>query len=348
VAGVNVPHEMLGVILHDQRRQAEDLLSRFAAALVARGVDVGGLVQRTTKEPNGKNRMELIDIRTGAVYRISQNLGPGSDACCLNPGGLSEASLVIRREIDHRPELLVINKFAGEEAEGHGLAPDMFEAIAQGMPVLTTLSRRREPRWQLLTGGAGTMLPPREEALWAWWEKVRGRSRRSASGMKVFGLAGWSGTGKTTLVEKLIVGMTQRGLRVSTIKHAHHSVDLDKPGKDTYRHRQAGATEVMLATGQRWALMHERRDEAEPSVEELIAHMTPVDLLLIEGFKAHAHPKLEVYRPSLGKPMLWPNDPDIVAVASDEPVVDLPLPVLDLNNGEAILQFILEKVGLAG
>ncbi|MBF0375641.1 MAG: molybdopterin-guanine dinucleotide biosynthesis protein B [Alphaproteobacteria bacterium] len=164
--------------------------------------------------------------------------------------------------------------------------------------------------------------------------------------MKVFGLAGWSGSGKTTLLLGVLPLLARRGIRASTMKHAHHAFDVDKPGKDSYRHREAGATEVMVASTQRWALMHELRDEAEPSVEELIARMTPVDLLLIEGFKRRSHPKLEIHRPALGKPPLWPDDPDIVAVASDATPEGLRVPLLPLDDHEAICAFILRQVGL--
>ena len=159
--------------------------------------------------------------------------------------------------------------------------------------------------------------------------------------MKVLGLAGWSGSGKTTLIVKLIPELVARGLRVSTIKHAHHSFDVDKPGKDSHRHRTAGATEVLVASGQRWALMHEHRGEAEPTADELMRHMTPVDLLLIEGFKRAAHDKLEVYRRDLGKPLISPDDASFVAVLSDGAVPETGLPVIDLNDVAAIADFIL-------
>ena len=165
--------------------------------------------------------------------------------------------------------------------------------------------------------------------------------------MKVFGLAGWSGSGKTTLMVALVQKIAARGLRVSTIKHAHHTFDIDRPGKDSFRHREAGATEVMIATPERWTLMHEMRDDPEAPLGELLAHMTPVDLLLIEGFKAHPHDKIEIHRPSLGKPMIWPDDPYIVAVASDAPLGTLPLPRLDLDDSAAIVEFILTRTGLA-
>jgi molybdopterin-guanine dinucleotide biosynthesis protein B len=122
--------------------------------------------------------------------------------------------------------------------------------------------------------------------------------------MRIFGLAGWSGSGKTTLLAALIPELAARGLTVSTIKHAHHEFDIDRPGKDSWRHRQAGAREVMVASSRRWALMHELRDAPEPPFEDLVARMSPVDLLLVEGWKWHPHPKLEVHRPSLGKSLL--------------------------------------------
>lgn len=164
--------------------------------------------------------------------------------------------------------------------------------------------------------------------------------------MKIFGLAGWSGSGKTTLMVQLVKILCERGLRVSTVKHAHHKFDVDQPGKDSFRHREAGATEVMVCSGNRWALMHELRDEPEPPLTDLITHMTQVDLLLIEGFKAHPHDKLEIHRPSVGKPALWPEDPHIVAIASDEDLGDVKLPWLNLNDPEAIADFILARTGL--
>jgi molybdopterin-guanine dinucleotide biosynthesis protein B len=164
--------------------------------------------------------------------------------------------------------------------------------------------------------------------------------------MRVFGLAGWSGSGKTTLLTRLIPELIGRGISVSTIKHAHHEFDVDKPGKDSWLHRQAGAREVLVASSRRFALMHELRDAPEPSLDELIARMTPVDLLLVEGFKAHAHPKLEVHRPSVGKPFLYPADPHIVAVASDE-ALTVALPVLPLADVAAIAEFILGQRGFS-
>lgn len=164
--------------------------------------------------------------------------------------------------------------------------------------------------------------------------------------MKVFGLAGWSGSGKTTLLVRLIPALVARGLSVSTIKHAHHAFDVDRPGKDSHSHRLAGAREVMVSSANRFALMHELRGAPEPTVEELVARMSPVDLLLIEGFKHHAHDKLEVHRPALGKPLLAPGDPRVVAVASDVPLGGLPVPRLPLDDIEAIAGFVVDRCGL--
>ena len=165
-------------------------------------------------------------------------------------------------------------------------------------------------------------------------------------GMKVFGLAGWSGAGKTTLVRALIPALGRRGLRVSTLKHAHHAFDIDTPGKDSYEHRQAGASEVLVASANRWALVHELRGAPELTSEQLISRMTPVDLLLIEGFKRDAHDKLEVHRPSLGKPLLCTADPHVVAVASDAPMPGLSVPRFDLDDVEAIAAFIIAHCDL--
>ena len=134
--------------------------------------------------------------------------------------------------------------------------------------------------------------------------------------MKVLGIAGWSGSGKTTLVEGILPLLRARGLRVSTVKHAHHGFDMDRPGKDSFRHRAAGAHEVMIASAHRWALLREIEGE-EPPLATLLARLEPVDLVLVEGFKSHAFPKLEVHRPSLGKPVIWETEPAVVAVASD-------------------------------
>ena len=162
--------------------------------------------------------------------------------------------------------------------------------------------------------------------------------------MRIFGLAGWSGSGKTTLLTRLIPELVRRGITVSTIKHAHHDFDIDRPGKDSWLHRQAGASEVMVASSRRFALMRELREAPEPSLAELIGRMAPVDLLLVEGFKRNPHAKLEVHRPSLGKPYLYPDDPHIVAVASDAPL-NVPLPLLPLGDVAAIADLILGQQG---
>ena len=164
--------------------------------------------------------------------------------------------------------------------------------------------------------------------------------------MRIFGLAGWSGSGKTTLVAKLLPALTAKGIRVSTMKHAHHEFDLDTPGKDSWVHRQSGATEVAIVSSKRYAILHELRGDPEPSIEELLPRLAPVDLLLIEGFKRHAHAKLEVHRPIVGKPLLAPGDRDIVAVASDAEIPGLEVPRLDLNDTGAIAGFVLRHTGL--
>jgi molybdopterin-guanine dinucleotide biosynthesis protein B len=164
--------------------------------------------------------------------------------------------------------------------------------------------------------------------------------------MKVFGFAGWSGSGKTTLIEGLIPRFVARGLRVSLVKHAHHSFDVDQPGKDSWRHRQAGAAEVLVTSSRRWVLMHELRGAPEPPFEEQLRRLSPCDLVLIEGFKFAPVPKLEVWRAATGEPLLHPNDPYIVAVASDGPVPTR-LPLLDLNDHEAIAAFVLERLEFA-
>ena len=162
------------------------------------------------------------------------------------------------------------------------------------------------------------------------------------SKMRIIGLAGWSGSGKTTLVTKLIPCLKARGISVSTLKHAHHGFDLDTPGKDSFMHRAAGATEVIISSGKRWAMLHELRDEPEWDMAELVAKMSPVDLVLVEGFKRDAFPKLEIHRIANGKPLLHPQDPHIVAVASDSVLPDAKVPVIDLNNIETIADLLLK------
>ena len=164
--------------------------------------------------------------------------------------------------------------------------------------------------------------------------------------MKIFGLVGWSGSGKTTLVANLVPELMGRGLTVSTMKHTHHNFDIDKPGKDSHQHRLAGATEVLLTGSKRWALLHENRDAPEPSIDDLLARMEEVDLVLIEGFKSHKHQKMEVHRPAVGKPLLCPEDPTIVAVASDVELPDVTLPVIGLENVAAIADFIVGHLSL--
>ena len=159
--------------------------------------------------------------------------------------------------------------------------------------------------------------------------------------MRVIGIAGWSGAGKTTLLAKLIPRLTGRGVRVSTVKHAHHAFDVDQPGKDSHTHRMAGATEVLVSSGNRWALVHELRGAAEPTLGDLLAKLAPVDLVIVEGFKQGAHPKLEIYRAAVGKPPLHPDDPHIVAVASDAPVPTAQVPVVGLDDVDAIADLML-------
>jgi molybdopterin-guanine dinucleotide biosynthesis protein B len=163
--------------------------------------------------------------------------------------------------------------------------------------------------------------------------------------MKIFGFAGWSGSGKTTLIEKLIPRFVGTGLRVSLIKHAHHTFDVDQPGKDSYRHRHAGASEVLVTSSRRWVLMHELRGAHEPPFEEQVKRLSPCDLLLVEGFKHAPIPKLEVWRAEPGEAMLHPNDPHIVAVATDAKVATR-LPLLNLNDDAAIARFVLDYLEL--
>lgn len=164
--------------------------------------------------------------------------------------------------------------------------------------------------------------------------------------MKIFGFAGWSGSGKTTLIEKLIPLFVERGLTVSLVKHAHHTFDVDQPGKDSYRHRHAGCTEVLVSSSRRWALVHELRGAPEPDFTELTRHLAPCDLLLVEGFKREPLPKLEVYRVSVGESLLHPQDPGIVGIACDRRI-DTRLPQFGLDDAPAIAGFILRHLALA-
>lgn len=157
--------------------------------------------------------------------------------------------------------------------------------------------------------------------------------------MNVLGLVGWSGSGKTTLLAAVLPLLRAGGLRVSTVKHAHHGFDMDRPGKDSFRHREAGAHEVLVASSARWALLHEV-EGPEPSLPNLLARLDPVDLVLVEGFKSHPYPKLEVHRPSLGKPALWPGDPAVMAVATDAPLA-CERPQLPLGRPAVVAEWIM-------
>ncbi|MGL4235887.1 molybdopterin-guanine dinucleotide biosynthesis protein B [Tabrizicola sp.] len=163
--------------------------------------------------------------------------------------------------------------------------------------------------------------------------------------MKVYGVIGWKNSGKTSLMERLVAEITGRGLSVSTVKHVHHDVDLDQPGKDTYRHRAAGAREVVLASAHRFALMVEHRGP-EPELPAILARLAQVDLVLVEGYKRDAHPKIEVWREEAGQPLIQPGDPLVRAVATDA-ALSLTVPVLDLNDTKAVADFILREAGLA-
>jgi len=158
--------------------------------------------------------------------------------------------------------------------------------------------------------------------------------------LNILGIAGYSGSGKTTLLEKVIPLLHRHGLCVSVIKHAHHDFDIDRPGKDSFRHREAGAHEVMIASGHRWALMHELRQETEPSMDELCARLSPCDLVLVEGYKFSPIPKLEVHRTETGHPLLYPNDTNIIAVVTDSKA-HLPLPTLDIDAPQQVTDHIL-------
>ncbi len=164
--------------------------------------------------------------------------------------------------------------------------------------------------------------------------------------MKVIGFAGWKNSGKTTLVEGVLRVLTAGGLRVSTVKHAHHSFEIDQPGKDSYRHRAAGATEVVVASQKRWALIHEQSSPAEPDLDEILARMSDVDLVLVEGFKDLPFDKIEVFRHGNGKTLLATDDSHVIAIAADGPIAEAKVPVLSLDDVEAISEFITQHCGL--
>ena len=166
--------------------------------------------------------------------------------------------------------------------------------------------------------------------------------------MRIIGLAGWSGSGKTTLITKLIPRLIARGVKVSTLKHAHHGFDLDQPGKDSFFHRAAGATEVIISSAKRWAILHELREEPEWDLRALVAKMSPVDLVLVEGFKRDAFPKLEIHRAANGKSLIHPEDPHVVAIASDIALPQAKVPVINLNDIEAIADLLLARAVLVG
>jgi molybdopterin-guanine dinucleotide biosynthesis protein B len=160
--------------------------------------------------------------------------------------------------------------------------------------------------------------------------------------MRIIGLAGWSGSGKTTLITRLLPRLIARGLRVSTLKHAHHGFDLDQPGKDSFMHREAGATEVLISSARRFALLHELRGGSEWDLAELLSKLAPVDLVLVEGFKRDPFPKLEIHRAANGKPLLHPDDPHVVAIAADTPLPQARVPVVGLDDIERIADLLLE------
>ncbi|WP_112311187.1 molybdopterin-guanine dinucleotide biosynthesis protein B [Pseudogemmobacter bohemicus] len=165
--------------------------------------------------------------------------------------------------------------------------------------------------------------------------------------MKIYGVIGWQNSGKTTLMERLVREITGRGLSVSTVKHVHHHVDLDQPGKDTWRHREAGAAEVVLASSKRFAILREHRGP-EPDLTAVLARLAPVDLVLVEGYKRDSHPKIEVWREGIAdRPMIQPGDPLVRAVASDAALPGLSVPLLDLNDASAVADFILKECGFA-
>ncbi len=160
---------------------------------------------------------------------------------------------------------------------------------------------------------------------------------------RVLGIVGWSGAGKTALIVRLIPLLVDRGLRIATLKHAHHNFDVDQPGKDSYEHRHAGAAEVLISSSRRWAQMHELGASPEPSLAQLLQRVSPCDLILVEGFKSERHSKLEVFREATGKTPLYPHDPHIIAIASDRDLPDTGIPVVDLNDTAAVGDLVAQR-----
>ena len=193
-----------------------------------------------------------------------------------------------------------------------------------------------------------TNLPPPKRTLRRRITQPEQPVQNIGKSMQICGVVGWSGSGKTTVITQIIPELRGRGISISTMKHAHHHFDIDTPGKDSYEHRKAGAVEVLVTSDERWALMHENLDDNEQDLEVLLGRMTPVDLLLIEGFKNHTHKKLEIHRPSLGKPLLAPDDNSIIAIASDATLNNINIPVLDLAHILSIADFIVAKFKLTG
>ncbi len=161
--------------------------------------------------------------------------------------------------------------------------------------------------------------------------------------MRIIGLAGWSGSGKTTLITKVIPRLIARGVSVSTLKHAHHGFDLDQPGKDSFFHRAAGATEVVISSAKRFAILHELRGEPEWDLPDLVGKISPVDLVLVEGYKRDPFPKLEIHRVANGKPLIHPDDPHVIAIAADIPLPQAKVPVVDLDDIEAIADLLMQR-----
>ncbi|MGB0694517.1 MAG: molybdopterin-guanine dinucleotide biosynthesis protein B [Rhodospirillaceae bacterium] len=355
------------ILCHDREENPEPILARFAAALRQTGVHIGGVIPRTTPQPPARARMDQIDVATGEVIAMSQELGLGSTACRLDPAGLAEAARRVGEARQTPVQLLFGGKFGDQEIQGQGLSGEVLPALADGLPTVLMMRQERLEAWTKVSGGLGTVLPARFDALWHWFgDQVR---PLLASGTDdpvplppIFGLVGWSGAGKTTLTEALIRALTARGLTVSTIKHAHHGFDMDRPGKDTWRHREAGAREVMVASGSRWALLHEHRDK-DPTEDidplALVSRMAPADLVLIEGYGRQPIPRLEVWRPALERPRRSePDDPFLCAVALPDPEdentqqaffgakkpADSSLPLLDLNTPDQIADWLLQAL----
>src|SRR6516165_4724366 len=300
----------------------------------------------------------------GFVFRPGDSrFEDGSAEAALQAALADPAILMVNRNAGSGTRVLIDSLLRGAKPPGYANQPRSHNAVAAAiaqrradwgvaiapvaslyglgfLPIapehydfLLVEARQHRPAVQALSMCCGTRRPAIASARLAW---NRPPKTPYNDRMRVIGLAGWSGSGKTTLVTKVIPVLVKRGLKLATVKHAHHEFDTDQPGKDSWLHRRAGASEVAVVSSLRWAIVHELEQEAEPSLDDVLEKLSPVDLVIVEGFKRHSHPKLEVYRAAIGKPLLHPDDDCIVAVATDAPLPQAQVPVVMLDDVETI------------